>query len=157
MIIFNNWIKFILICLAINELIVIGIGHLSYKIIYSFDYIYYTSGADLESNLFLINGLITAPFSPFLIKITKKIHYHWRILLVFQILFMFAHQIIRIGFLWRFPESIDDFDWWHSFFYEMKYVTPEMIIVIIGIYYNQLMVGRKLLPTLYKKNASLKN
>lgn len=152
--IFNNWVKFILICLTINELIIIGTGYLSYKIIYSFNHMYYIGAAELEYNLFVTNIFITAPISVFLIKITRNVHNHWLILFGFQIVFMIVHQIIRIGFLWHFPESLDDFDWWNSFFYDIKFVIPQVIIVITGIYYNQLIIGKKLLSTLYKRNAN---
>ena len=147
----SNRQKFVLFSAIVNAFIVYIIGFLSYRIISSYDYIYYISGAELEGNLFLINLLCTSLVFPFLIRINKNYTKHIWVLLLYELLLIVLHQVYFIGFLWRFPESITDFDWWHSFLYEIKYVTPQVILISIGFYFNQLILGKKLLPKLYNR------
>lgn len=149
--------RFLAITTIVNAIVVILIGKLSYYIVSSFDYIYYISGAELERRILIFNLYIISIMAPFFIYRFKKVSVHFSILLIIQVAFILCHQIKYIILGWRFPDSISDASWWHSFFYGFQYVIPQVIIISIGIYFNQLLWGRKLLPTMYKNNAGRGN
>ena len=143
----KDWLRFAVLCAICNVIIIITIQGTSASVIDKIDISYYVIGGELENFMFLINLFFTSLTATLLIKIIKKVTSHLLIIVLFEILTMITYQAIHI----YHPVEFGDNWSWSSFFYDIIYVVPQVTILSIAIYLSQMIIGRKLLPTMYKK------
>ncbi len=142
------------ISFAVNLLIIIGVEYLACEFISMIDSMYYISYPNLDRNTYLFSLFLVSWASPLCIYIIHDYRKHFKILLIIFLFFLLIHQIIYVVFLWRWPESIMDLSWWHSFLWPLMYVLPKVLLISLGIFYNQLFVGRKILLNRYGDKRS---
>lgn len=143
----KSWLKFAFLCVICNIIMVLTVQVVSTFIINKLDTSYYVIGGKVENFIFLINLFFTSLVATLLIKLLKKASSHLLVIILFEILMVTTYQAIHIYHPVEFG-----YDWyWSDFFYDLRYVIPQVIILSIAIYLNQMIIGRKLLPTKYKK------
>jgi hypothetical protein len=129
-----------IICTLINIIICFIVVKLCVFIIeYSYQDIYFTKKGNYLTNLYAFYVVFISWFSTILIHFYKKHKNHYIFLIIISSLYSVVHYFIKNN------ESLRiDF---------IQETLPFIIIVSITINFSQMLIGKKLLPTLYKRNA----